>query len=87
MAGLKANRGDAVYCEDETTLALEQRIARLTGKEDAMFVLIGTAGNGKFLLSSDHQHTKIISAEIAIRTHLTQPPHSVLSDSRSHIHV
>jgi hypothetical protein len=32
MAGLQASRGDDVYREDETTIALEQRIARLTGK-------------------------------------------------------
>ncbi|KAJ9122437.1 hypothetical protein QFC22_001862 [Naganishia vaughanmartiniae] len=69
MAGLQASRGDDMQREDETTIALERRIARLTGKEDAMFIASGTAGN-----------------QIAIRTNLTQPPHSVLLDSRSHIH-
>ncbi|KAJ9105513.1 hypothetical protein QFC21_001884 [Naganishia friedmannii] len=69
MAGLQASRGDDVYREDDATIALEQRIARLTGKEDAMFVISGTASN-----------------QIAIRTNLTQPPHSVLLDIRSHVH-
>lgn len=50
MAGMQASRGDAVYREDVTTLALEQRIARLTGKEDALFVVSGTAANRKFLI-------------------------------------
>ncbi|GHJ84499.1 hypothetical protein NliqN6_0901 [Naganishia liquefaciens] len=69
MTGLQASRGDDVYREDEATIALEQRIARLTGKEDAMFVISGTASN-----------------QIAIRTNLTQPPHSVLLDIRAHVH-
>lgn len=47
MAGMQASRGDDVYREDEATIALEQRIARLTGKEDAMFVISGTASNRK----------------------------------------
>jgi threonine aldolase len=50
MAGLQASRGDAVYNQDDTTLALEQRIARLTGKEDALFVVSGTAGNRKSIV-------------------------------------
>jgi len=44
-AGLKATRGDDVYHEDETTAALEDRIARLTGKEAAMFCVSGTMTN------------------------------------------
>jgi threonine aldolase len=47
MTGMQASRGDDVYREDEATIALEQRIARLTGKEDAMFVISGTASNRK----------------------------------------
>ena len=44
-AGLKATRGDDVYHEDETTAALEDRIARMTGKEAAMFCVSGTMTN------------------------------------------
>jgi threonine aldolase len=88
MAGLQASRGDDVYREDDATIALEQRIARLTGKEDAMFVISGTASNRKYFrtvvvfLSLIRSHP----TEIAIRTNLTQPPHSVLLDIRSHVH-
>lgn len=49
--------------------ALEAHIAKLTGKEAAIFVPSGTASN-----------------QIALRTHLKQPPYSVLCDHRAHIH-
>jgi len=45
MAALRATRGDSVYEEDEDTKALEQRIARLTGKEDCLFAVSGTMTN------------------------------------------
>src|SRR5437870_2077677 len=37
--------GDDVYGDDPTVLALEQRIAALTGKEAAVYVPSGTMGN------------------------------------------
>jgi threonine aldolase len=43
-------------------------MAKITGKEAALFVTSGTASN-----------------QIALRTHLLQPPYSVLVDQRSHI--
>lgn len=45
LAALQASRGDMVYGEDEDTNALEQRIARLTGKEDCLFGMSGTMTN------------------------------------------
>ena len=45
LAGLRASRGDHVYGEDEDTRALEERIARLTGKEDCLFGVSGTMTN------------------------------------------
>lgn len=45
MASLTASRGDDVYMEDESTRLLEERIARLTGKEDALFAVSGTMTN------------------------------------------
>ncbi|KZT44513.1 hypothetical protein SISSUDRAFT_1012719 [Sistotremastrum suecicum HHB10207 ss-3] len=60
--------GDAVYHEAATE-ALEKHMARLTGKEAALFLPSGTMSN-----------------QIAIRTHLTQPPHSIVCDARTHIH-
>ncbi|KAJ6519598.1 pyridoxal phosphate-dependent transferase [Mycena sanguinolenta] len=59
--------GDDVYFEPSTN-ALEAHIAKLTGKEAALFMSSGTASN-----------------QIALRTHLMQPPYSVLCDHRAHI--
>lgn len=69
LYALRASRGDDVYGEDESTIALEERIARLTGKESAMFASSGTMTN-----------------QLAIRTHMKQPPHSVITDYRAHVH-
>ncbi|CAH7690616.1 pyridoxal phosphate-dependent transferase [Phakopsora pachyrhizi] len=64
-----ASIGDDVYGEDKTTADFQEKIAKLTGKEAALFCVSGTMTN-----------------QLAIRTWLTQPPHSVLCDSRAHIH-
>ncbi|PPQ67011.1 hypothetical protein CVT24_011305 [Panaeolus cyanescens] len=64
----RATLGDDVYFEPSTA-ALEAHVAKLTGKEAALFVPSGTASN-----------------QIAIRTHLTQPPYSIICDHRAHIH-
>ncbi|ORY29004.1 pyridoxal phosphate-dependent transferase [Naematelia encephala] len=69
LAALRASRGDDVYKEDATTTELEARVARLTGKEAAMFAVSGTMTN-----------------QLAIRTHMKQPPHSVITDYRAHVH-
>ncbi|KAI0690682.1 pyridoxal phosphate-dependent transferase [Cytidiella melzeri] len=62
-----ASVGDDVYHEP-CTLALEVHMAKLTGKEAALFVPSGTMSN-----------------QLALRTHLKQPPYSVLCDHRGHI--
>ena len=64
---VRASTGDAVF-HDPCTFALEQHMARLTGKEAGLFVSSGTLGN-----------------QLAIRTHLHQPPFSIITDVRSHI--
>ncbi|OXG86691.1 threonine aldolase [Cryptococcus neoformans var. grubii Br795] len=69
LCSLRATRGDDVYGEDTSTTALEKRIAKLTGKEAAMFAVSGTMTN-----------------QLAIRTHMKQPPHSVITDWRAHVH-
>ncbi|WVQ62276.1 uncharacterized protein L199_000415 [Kwoniella botswanensis] len=69
LHSLKASRGDDVYLEDPSTTALERRVAKLTGKEAAMFAVSGTMTN-----------------QLAIRTHMKQPPHSVITDYRAHVH-
>ncbi|KIJ68726.1 hypothetical protein HYDPIDRAFT_24979 [Hydnomerulius pinastri MD-312] len=64
---MKTSLGDDVYAEPSTS-ALEAHIAKLAGKEAALFVTSGTMGN-----------------QLAIRTHLHQPPFSVVSDVRAHV--
>ncbi|KAF9459484.1 pyridoxal phosphate-dependent transferase [Collybia nuda] len=63
-----ATLGDDVYF-DPSTAALEAHIAKLTGKEAAIFMPSGTASN-----------------QIALRTHLKQPPYSILCDHRAHVY-
>ncbi|KAH8100542.1 pyridoxal phosphate-dependent transferase [Cristinia sonorae] len=63
-----ASLGDDVYHEP-SMIALEAHMAKLTGKEAALFVPSGTMSN-----------------QLALRTHLKQPPYAVLCDHRSHIH-
>ncbi|EIM92761.1 uncharacterized protein STEHIDRAFT_117731 [Stereum hirsutum FP-91666 SS1] len=65
---VQGSLGDAVYHEP-STLALEEHMAKLTGKEDALFMPSGTMSN-----------------QIALRSHLMQPPYSILCDHRAHIH-
>ena len=43
MAG--AEVGDDVYGDDPTLIELERRVAELTGKQAALFVVSGTQGN------------------------------------------
>ncbi len=63
----QASIGDDVYGEPSTR-ALEDHVARITGKEAGLFVPSGTMSN-----------------QLALRTHLKQPPYSVLCDHRAHI--
>ena len=65
---VQASLGDDVYHEPNTA-ALEAHIARLFGKEAALFVASGTLSN-----------------QLAVRTHLKQPPYSVVCDHRAHIY-
>lgn len=62
--------GDSVYDEDVDCLALESKVAALTGKEAGLFCVSGTLSN-----------------QLALRTHLYQPPHTILCDSRGHVYV
>ena len=64
----RASLGDDVYHEP-TTQILEAAMARLTGKEAALFMPSGTMSN-----------------QIGLRTHLKQPPYSIICDHRAHIH-
>jgi threonine aldolase len=44
-AMMRAPVGDDVFGDDPTVIALEQEVARITGKESALFVTSGTMGN------------------------------------------
>ena len=66
---VQASLGDDVYHEPNTA-ALEAHIARLFGKEAALFVASGTMSN-----------------QLATRTHLKQPPYSIVCDRRAHIYT
>ncbi|KIJ45607.1 hypothetical protein M422DRAFT_75043 [Sphaerobolus stellatus SS14] len=65
---LLSSLGDDVY-EEPSTIRLQNHVAKLFGKEAALFVSSGSMSN-----------------QIALRAHLTQPPHSLLCDVRAHIH-
>ena len=45
VAGIQATRGDDVYHDDPATTELENRIAKLTGKESGLFLVSGTMSN------------------------------------------
>ncbi|KAF9821855.1 hypothetical protein IEO21_00285 [Rhodonia placenta] len=64
---VQASLGDDVY-DEPCTKVLEAHMAKLTGKEAALFMPSGTMSN-----------------QLALRTHLKQPPYSVLCDHRAHI--
>src|SRR5882672_6273913 len=44
-AMMRSPLGDDVFGDDPTVIALEQEVARITGKEAALFVTSGTMGN------------------------------------------
>ncbi|KAI8366437.1 pyridoxal phosphate-dependent transferase [Choanephora cucurbitarum] len=65
-----AHRGDDVFTQSKTVNDLEDYVAKLLGKEAALFCATGCMTN-----------------QLALRVLLTQPPHSVLCDARSHVFV
>jgi threonine aldolase len=66
----QASLGDDVFYDEPNTATLEAHMARLFGKEAALFVASGTMSN-----------------QLATRTHLKQPPYSIVCDHRAHIYV
>ncbi|KAI8979396.1 pyridoxal phosphate-dependent transferase [Mycotypha africana] len=65
-----ASRGDDVFEDDTSVRELEFYVAKLLGKEAALFCASGTMTN-----------------QLGLRLLLTQPPHSVLCDARSHVYL
>lgn len=86
-----ASVGDDMNRQDKATIDLEERVAKLAGKEAALFVLSGTMANRKCARLT-HRHGSMADIydytllELAIRSQLKQPPHSVIVDSRAHVY-
>lgn len=59
----EADVGDDVYGEDPTARLLEDRIARICGKEAALFVSSGTMGNQLALLCQTRRGDEIVVGE------------------------
>lgn len=59
----EADVGDDVYGEDPTARLLEERIARICGKEAALFVSSGTMGNQLALLCQTRRGDEIVVGE------------------------
>ncbi len=59
-AMMEAEVGDDVYRDDPTTLRLEAEAARLTGKEDALFVPSGTMGNQLAVMTHTSRGDEVI---------------------------
>ncbi len=59
----RAEVGDDVYGDDPTVIALEQEIARITGKEAALFVTSGTMGNQLAIATQTRHGDDVIVGE------------------------
>jgi len=78
--------------EDEDTRELEERVARMAGKEAGLFCASGTLVRLQSVpsssVSSRSPNSLPQSNQLAIRTHLTlATPANVVTDSRAHVHV
>lgn len=77
---LHANTGDDVYCEDETVNLLQNKCAKLTGKEAALFVTSGVMGNQLAIKSHTQPGDEVIvESESHILNYETAAP-SVISN-------
>lgn len=68
-AMLSASFGDDVFGEEPTVAALERRVADLTGKEDALFVVSGTMANQLAIASLTRPRDEVI---LDIKSHIFQ---------------
>src|SRR5579872_2582769 len=65
----RADVGDDVFGEDPTVRALEEEVARLTGKEAALFVTSGTMGNQLAIATQSRPGDEVIVGEGAHPVH------------------
>jgi len=68
-AMMRAPVGDDVFGDDPTVIALEQEIARITGKEAALFVPSGTMGNQLAIATQTRPGDDVIVGEGAHPIH------------------
>jgi len=64
-----ATMGDDVFEEDPTTRALEEKVAKLTGKDAALFVVSGTMANQLAIASQTQPHDEVI---LDLKSHIFQ---------------
>src|SRR5579871_7065347 len=65
----RAAVGDDVFGDDPTVIALEQEVARITGKEAALFVTSGTMGNQLAIATQTRPGDEVIVGEGAHPVH------------------
>jgi len=68
-AMMSASMGDDVFSEDNTTVLLQEKVAKLTGKEDAIFLVSGTMANQLAIASLTQPHDEVI---LDIKSHIFQ---------------
>ena len=66
---MRASLGDDVFGDDPTVIALEQEVARITGKEAALFVTSGTMGNQLAIATQTRPGDDVIVGEGAHPIH------------------
>src|ERR1700722_12222315 len=75
----QAEVGDDVFGEDPTVNALEEEIARITGKEAALFVSSGTMGNQLAIATQTRPGDDVIVGEGAHPVHYEAAAGAALS--------
>ncbi len=68
-AMMSATMGDDVFSEDETTLKLQERVAKMCGKEAALFTVSGTMANQLAIASQTAPHDEVI---LDLKSHIFQ---------------
>ena len=68
-AMMSASMGDDVFRDDPTTELLQKKVAGLTGKDGALFVVSGTMANQLAIASSTQPHDEVM---LDVKSHISQ---------------
>ncbi|HOP48036.1 MAG TPA: low specificity L-threonine aldolase [Desulfobacteraceae bacterium] len=68
-AMMSASMGDDVFRDDPTTELLQEKVARITGKDAALFVVSGTMANQLAIASLTYPHDEVI---LDVKSHIFQ---------------